>query len=92
MTMHTLHLRKSHGIIDLFANAVPSIALNEPVYIQNITNCEVFISETPSMEHQFLIGGRVSQPEISIVCVKDNPTFYVRTERNLATLTIQSGV
>jgi hypothetical protein len=90
MSLHTLSFRSTDGIVDLFATATPVIPAGSPLYIQNISNSEVFISPDAAMAHKFLIGGKTDKPEISIVELSAGDPAYVSTDRHHAVLTIEA--
>jgi len=89
MSMHTLIVRNRLGIVNLHTDATPPVPTGGKLYIQNISNSEVFMSILNTMEHAFLIGGKATQPQLSIVETRDELELYLTTNRSIATLTIE---
>lgn len=88
MAMHSLQLVDDAPAVDLFASAIPPIAAGTAVYIQNIGNYDVLLSDVNDMTAPLIITERGSAT--SIVSLDAGDAGFVSCIEGRAILTIVS--
>ena len=92
-TMHKVVLGKDDGVVDLFdaGTAVPPVPAGSAGYIQNISNREVFASDTLASDAYLIIGSKTDQSDISTLTFEAGDSMFLSTKHRRAILTIAIG-
>ena len=86
MSMHKILLVEEAEPVNIFTAAVPPIAAGSELYIQNISNNDVFFSETTDMSAPLIITEKGTAT--SVVSMSAGDDGYLDCKFGDATLTI----
>lgn len=87
MSIHTLIVGTTP--IDAFTNATPSITAGSELYVQNISNHDVLVSDDIGMANAFVLGNITTKPSISTMSISAGSTMFVQSSDYKSVLTIE---